>query len=101
LRLTEEQQVQIRDIVITRLGEEVAVSVYGSRTDDCKRGGDVDLLIDSPGPVPLMERASVKLELERALALPVDLLFVQSGTRQSAFQLLARAHAEPLPGAAR
>ncbi len=99
MRLTEEQQRQIQRIVQAQLGNTVVVSVFGSRIDDTKRGGDLDLLIESEVAVPLLQRAALKIELEAALALPVDLIVTESGKALSSFQALAKAHARRLPEA--
>ncbi len=99
MRLTEEQQRQIQRIVQAQLGHTVVVSVFGSRVDDAKRGGDLDLLIESANPVPLLRRASLKIELESALALPVDLVITERGKALSSFQALAKARARRLPEA--
>lgn len=99
MRLTEEQQRQIQRIVQAQLGNTAVVSVFGSRTDDAKRGGDLDLLIESDAPVPLLQRAALKIELERVLALPVDLIITERGKALSSFQALAKARARRLPEA--
>jgi len=99
MRLTDEQQRQIQRIVQAQLGNTVVVSVFGSRIDDAKRGGDLDLLIESKDPVPLLRRAALKIELESALKLPVDLVITERGKALSSFQALAKARARRLPEA--
>lgn len=48
MRLTQEQQAAIRSASTEVFGEDVGVWLFGSRADDGKKGGDIDLLI-SPG----------------------------------------------------
>lgn len=96
MRLTEVQQRSIHRIVKSFLGEETVVSVFGSRLDNQLEGGDVDLLIEASVSVPLMQRAALKIDLEAALSLPVDLLFIEPGSPHSAFQALAKARSRPL-----
>lgn len=65
--------------------------LYGSRLDDRRRGGDVDLLIDSTPCLGMMQRARLKVELESTLALPVDILAADPLTPPSPFIEIARA----------
>jgi predicted nucleotidyltransferase len=96
MRLTAEQQRDIRDLVRTHIGTDAEVSIYGSRVRDAARGGDVDLFIDAPQHVPPMQRAALQLALQDRLCLPVDLLFAERGKPLSPFQSLAKAQAQPL-----
>ncbi|MFV8836392.1 nucleotidyltransferase domain-containing protein [Aquisalimonas sp. APHAB1-3] len=48
MRLTSEQIDLIRTAVTRCYGEESAVYVFGSRLDDTRRGGDIDLLVVTP-----------------------------------------------------
>ncbi len=50
MRLTQKEQIAIRDTVRAYLPN-AKVYLYGSRVDDAKRGGDIDLLIVDPEPV--------------------------------------------------
>ena len=48
MRLTQNEIDRIRSTASRIYGEDVRVYLFGSRTDDSARGGDIDLLIDSP-----------------------------------------------------
>lgn len=45
MRLTAQQQTAIRTSVSETFGADAQVRLFGSRADDNKRGGDIDLLI--------------------------------------------------------
>ena len=47
MRLTERQIEQISDIGHFIYGKEVRIYLFGSRTDDHKKGGDIDLFIET------------------------------------------------------
>ena len=49
MRLTQDQQAAIRTTATEVFGERVGVWLFGSRANDSKKGGDIDLLI-CPGP---------------------------------------------------
>ena len=48
MRLTPREIDQIRRAAARIFGADVQVYLFGSRTDDTARGGDIDLLIDTP-----------------------------------------------------
>lgn len=96
MRLTKLQCVSVRRLVRQHLGEDSGVFLYGSRLDDTRRGGDVDLVIEVAVLPSLLEKAALKLALEKELSLPVDLLFVQQGQQRSHFQSLAMSRAQAL-----
>ncbi|MDN5882968.1 MAG: nucleotidyltransferase domain-containing protein [Nitrosospira sp.] len=100
MRLTPEQIAAAVQIVYQCQGPNVDVRVYGSRLDDKRTGGDVDLLIVSPDPVSVWERAELKMQLEQSLQLPVDVLVYQQGRKPTAFQALALAQSVALDHAA-
>jgi len=47
MRLTQEQVNIIKRAVIDTFGDTTSVWLFGSRVDDYKRGGDIDLLIET------------------------------------------------------
>ena len=47
MRLTEQQHTVIRSLVTEVFGARAEVWLFGSRVDDNKRGGDIDLLIET------------------------------------------------------
>ncbi|MGQ0708571.1 MAG: nucleotidyltransferase domain-containing protein [Rhodoferax sp.] len=47
MRLNEQQQNTIRACAEQAFGTGVVVRLFGSRTDDAKRGGDIDLLVET------------------------------------------------------
>jgi hypothetical protein len=93
MRLTSAQIDIVKMTACSVLGKGVQVWLYGSRVDDLRKGGDVDLLIESTQKVSLMARARIKYQIETALQLPVDILMVQTGQPASAFETIARSRA--------
>src|SRR5699024_2937465 len=96
MRLTDTHRNHIQRIAHDRLGVQAEIFVFGSRTDDSKRGGDVDLYIESPQHITLSQRAALKLALEQTLSLPVDITTRQTGKPATPFQAIARAGAQQL-----
>ena len=45
MRLTEQQINIIQQVVASVAGDNARVTLFGSRVDDTKKGGDIDLLI--------------------------------------------------------
>jgi predicted nucleotidyltransferase len=99
MRLTSEQRERIVRIVRARAGDDAAVWLYGSRTHDDRRGGDVDLLIRASHEIDLKQQAEVHAQLERELLLPVDISFIDSRQGMTRFQKLAAAQALPVEAA--
>lgn len=96
MRLTTEQ---INTIVTTCrafAGESALVWLYGSRLDDTRHGGDIDLLIEPQESVNLLLRARIKTRLEQTLSLPVDLMVKNPGAPDNPFLSIALAQAKPL-----
>ncbi len=45
MRLTDKQIASIRQAALEAFGSDTRVTLFGSRVDDQKRGGDIDLLV--------------------------------------------------------
>jgi predicted nucleotidyltransferase len=98
MRLNEEQVDQIRRSVLHHAGAQAKVYLFGSRLDDEKKGGDVDLLIESNQAISLIQQAKIKLELEHSLFLSVDVISYGLADDMVPFHRIARAQAVSLGG---
>lgn len=96
MRLTHEQKEHILRCTREIMGEDASVTVFGSRQDDNKHGGDLDLLIETGQHPSLLQRARLKLQLEQILNLPVDILACVRNASPTPFQSLAKARGTPL-----
>ncbi len=69
MRLSAAQTRMILDSARDLFGENVRVTLFGSRVDDSARGGDVDLLVEVSGPVdhPAVMMARLSARISRAL----------------------------------
>jgi uncharacterized protein len=96
MRLTQAQRHAILSGVHEFMGTDVDVHVFGSRLDDAKRGGDLDLLLISQTAIPLLMRAELKMALEERLQLPVDIVAYVSTAEPTPFQAIALAQSRPI-----
>lgn len=78
MRLTPEQIDAITTNVRRHLGGAANIWLFGSRLDDTRRGGDVDLYVEAM-PHPLMQELRCKIQLSEALDIPVDLIVRTAG----------------------
>lgn len=84
MRLTEHQRKQILRAVHEVLGESAVVRLFGSRVDDAKRGGDIDLLVETPQVMDSEIKTHGKIMWKFALALgdrKIDLILKDQKTR--------------------
>lgn len=89
MRLSHQQRHRILDIARHLVGSDVDIRLFGSRLDETRRGGDLDLLLVSATPIPLLARAELKQALEASLQLPVDILTYTQGDEPTPFQAIA------------
>lgn len=69
MRLTSEQRETILRVVAEVAGTQARTRLFGSRVDDSKRGGDIDLLVELDSPVEDCLQLELKLgtQLYRAM----------------------------------
>lgn len=87
MRLSQNQIEVVRRTVREVFGMEAEVKLFGSRTNDDARGGDIDLLVELPTIVVEPERKTLQLVARLQLRLgdqPIDVLVLDPSTpRQS------------------
>lgn len=88
MRLTQEERTAIREAVQKILPSGKAY-LFGSRVDDDKRGGDIDLLILADGAVPRTTRWDLIHELEDRLGEQKIDIVCENKNRPSSFGQLA------------
>ncbi|NPA12002.1 MAG: nucleotidyltransferase domain-containing protein [Epsilonproteobacteria bacterium] len=76
MRLSEKEVEIIKKIIFSEVGE-CEIYLFGSRVDDSKRGGDVDLMIKKD--ISTFKRLLIKSKLKEALFKPVDLVVYTNG----------------------
>ncbi|PIQ13032.1 MAG: nucleotidyltransferase domain-containing protein [Hydrogenophilales bacterium CG_4_10_14_3_um_filter_58_23] len=88
MRLTPAQTRQITECIHHHLGDAAQVWLFGSRLEDNKRGGDVDIYVET-GPHPIMNELRCKMNLEETLDMPIDLI-VRRPDEDSSIALIAK-----------
>jgi predicted nucleotidyltransferase len=96
MRLTTEQINTIVNTSRSVAGEDTLVWLYGSRLDDTRHGGDIDLLLEPAPAVSLLDRARIKILLEQQLNLPVDILVKNPFSQDNPFVSMVLAQAKLL-----
>lgn len=94
MRLDDQQRQAIREEVERSFGAAASVHLFGSRTSDAARGGDVDLLVEAPGVVddPAWQAASLEARLMRRLqGRRVDVLLLAANLDEQRIHRIARA----------
>lgn len=87
MRLTNTQIDIIRKATSQNFGEDALVWLFGSRLDDSKRGGDVDLYIETLHRQTLVSELRCKVALEDSLDLSVDLVVKEPGKDKPIYDL--------------
>lgn len=97
MRLSADQISNLRKTVTSLIKDVTEIRVFGSRLDASRKGGDLDLLVESEQRHGIIQKADLKIALERVLGLPVDVLLVTRNGAQSVFERLAMSKSQPLP----
>lgn len=93
MRLSPQERQTIREAVVRHFGRGARVWLFGSRTDDQARGGDIDLLVETAESRDKDFIASVGLETDLQLALgdqKIDILLSHSGREDGPLHRIAR-----------
>lgn len=93
MRLSSEDQLTIRKTVADMLGPLAQVRLFGSRTNDAARGGDIDLLVELPHAEqsPVLIGARVAVGLQMALGdQRIDVLVAAPNLPEQAIHRIAR-----------
>lgn len=88
MRLSSTELTALRTI-IGALDPAGQVYLYGSRADDTRRGGDIDLYLLASRPVNLKDQLSTQYRLELACDTRVDLLVRNPGEPQQPIHQIA------------
>jgi predicted nucleotidyltransferase len=79
MRLTPRQIETIRGLVQATMGERSRIWLFGSRADDHRLGGDVDLYVEPERTPALWDEARCRGRLSDELDLGVDLVVARPG----------------------
>jgi len=95
MRLSTKQIDAIKQAVTESLGAGAEVYLFGSRINDARRGGDVDLLVAPPRDLDPDKRFDARLKIlaslhQRLSECKIDLIFRQPDQTASSFQRLVR-----------
>jgi hypothetical protein len=85
MRLTQFQVATINKLASKHFGQETTVYLYGSRTDDHKRGGDIDLFINNTNEAVLTIESKIRFLAELKSEIgdrKIDVVFDNDNTRQ-------------------
>ncbi len=99
MRLTPEQIRAIKHSAQAVLGDDARVILFGSRVDDTRRGGDIDLLFETDRPVPRRAEAlnALYVSLIRQLGdRRLDILLKDPATPEAPVLQVARETGVPL-----
>ncbi|MDQ7734040.1 nucleotidyltransferase domain-containing protein [Halomonas sp. SpR1] len=96
MRITQTHRAIILSGVSEFIGDSVETHVFGSRLDDSKRGGGVDLLLISPQEIQPQACAELNDILEEYLKMPVNIVTYISTDEPSPAQARVLAEARPI-----
>jgi predicted nucleotidyltransferase len=99
MRLSDQVVETIKDSVSRHFGSEAKVYLFGSRTDDTRRGGDIDLLVESSISTQESVRAKARVMTDIQLAHgdhKIDIVVTAPGSSDTR-AIVAEARKEALP----
>jgi len=87
MRLTATQIESVRQTTRQNFRAGASVWLFGSRVDDTRRGGDVDLYVEPTQENTLISALRCKIALEDSLDLHVDLIVKEPGKDKPIYRL--------------
>jgi predicted nucleotidyltransferase len=99
MRLSEDERRIVCETVEQRFGPKASVLLFGSRADDSRRGGDVDLLVEVPMAPddPLTAAVGLEIDVMRRLGeRRIDVLLAYPGCNERPIHRIARRTGLPL-----
>jgi|CXWL01.1.fsa_nt_gi predicted nucleotidyltransferase len=87
MRLTPTQHQCILQAIHQSFGGDAKVWLFGSRVDDVRRGGDVDLYVETDRVNTLMSALRCKIVIEESLDLHVDLVVNENAQDKPIYQI--------------
>lgn len=84
------EQIKIILETVALYNQKAVVYLFGSRLNDKKKGGDIDLIIKSNKEIDGQSQAKIKEKLEQRLYLPFDILYIINDKKLSTFEELAK-----------
>ncbi len=93
MRLTDDQIQAIKFAAHDVLGDDAQVTLFGSRTDDSRRGGDIDLMFETPRRLPnrAATEGAIFVALIRKLGdRKIDVLLKDAATQEAPVMRVAR-----------
>lgn len=90
MRLTTEQHDKIITFVKRLCGDDAVVKLFGSRVDDTRRGGDIDLYVETHSQIPYKVRLLLEYRLSSILDTKVDLVIKMPNGETKDIQAIAQ-----------
>ena len=78
MRITQEQSRIIKETIDREFEGDACIWLFGSRADDMRSGGDIDLYVETAHP-ELLRELRCKIDLEDRIDLHVDLIVARPG----------------------
>ena len=82
MRLSLKEQQEIKKTLNEIFGD-IKIYIFGSRLDDSKKGGDVDIFLQTFNPIKNIraKRARAKMLLEEKLLKPIDIIIEKDANK--------------------
>ena len=89
MRLSPQEQTAIKSVVLKNCQAQ-ALYLYGSRVDDTRKGGDIDLFLEPATTLTMKEQLQLQYQLISACDTQIDLLVKNPQRDETPFFSLAR-----------